>query len=155
MRKIILKIFIAIFAITANLYSQNNIDPAKLPGINFNDNTVFKKQFNKFIIGYNYGDTGRALDSLLSANYYLYGWETGTTVNWNWYGNNTDYYLRIRPLGWNDDHGVGACQAVYYEPSITVNKNENFTPDPNSTGGAIFGFQNKNYLLLCCNLFDI
>jgi hypothetical protein len=141
MKNKIFKILIALFAISLNLYSQNNIDPPTLPNINFNDTNVFKKHFNDFIIGWNYGDTGRQLDILNSTNFNLLSWETtNDTIPWRFYGDSINWFLRIKPLGFPSDESVGGCQAVYYEPAINVISTDNFIPDSNNTGGAVFGF---------------
>jgi hypothetical protein len=141
MKNKIFKILIALFAISLNLYSQNNIDPPTLPNINFNDTTVFKKYFSDFIRGWNYGDTGRQLDILNSINFNLCSWETtNDTMPWRFYGDSINWYLRIKPLGFPSDESVGGCQAVYYEPAITVDTNESFTAGPENIEGAVFGF---------------
>lgn len=155
MKKYIIIIIFTILFHSIEIFSQNNIDPPILPQtysgqgtLNFNDTEVFSKSFNNFILGWNNGTDGRQLDELMNNNYYLYGWETGIPVNWNNFGNNNNWYVRVRPLGYPDDHGVGACQAIFYDPAITINKDENFTPDPHSKGGSLFGFQNKNSNLI-------
>ena len=143
-------ILIAIFVITiTNLSAQDLIDPIVIPThpdttIDFNNTNIFAKNIPGFTLGWNYGMAGRQLDTLMKTNMYLHGWSQGDTLNWTNRGNNHNWYLSIYPLNQLSDVGIVCTQAMYYEPSITVNRNDNFTPGPNNIEGAVFGFQYKH-----------
>ncbi len=107
-------------------YSQNAIDPPVLPsGINdtvfsFDNTNIIHRMDDKFILGWNYGGPGRAMDSLMKSNHYLDHWETGMTITWANYGDNHNWYIRLWPLTTGTDASIVETQALYYEPSINV-----------------------------------
>ncbi|OGU60328.1 MAG: hypothetical protein A2X64_03810 [Ignavibacteria bacterium GWF2_33_9] len=71
MKTIISSIFVIILVIP--LFSQNIIDPPKLPH-NFNDPGIYDRNFDKnnFLLGWNWGSPGKKLDDALGINYYHY-----------------------------------------------------------------------------------
>jgi len=82
MKKIIILTVILILAVKS-LYSQNSIDPPRLPDtvqfnpttihiVNFNNPTIFRKNTSDFQICWNYGEDGRQLDKLMSIKGYLH-----------------------------------------------------------------------------------
>lgn len=161
MRKITILTILFLIIINGKyeLYSQNNINPPVLSGsaldtllngstvtatVNFHDQNVYNRNMTDFILGYNYGTEGRQLDKLLNSNTYLSHWETSCDYDWNHYGDYNNWYLRIRPFGVGGDINVCSSFAMYYEPAITVDTSETFTPGAENKYGALFGFRYKD-----------
>ncbi len=147
-----LLIYLVLLIIIVNeIFSQNRIDPASLRAytdtiVNFDDTNIFAKDWNGYMIGWNYGDGGKEFDQLMSSNFYLHGWSS--PIDFSKFGDNHYWYLTIEPLNQalyvGNDRGVIGTQALYYEPRINVVSDDSFTPDSINTGGAVFGFQNRN-----------
>lgn len=147
MKKLLIFAVLIILTIS-NLKSQDLIDPPAIVTqgdtiIDFNNTAVFDKGWNDFLCGWNYGSLGKQFDELMNSNYYLHGWSTGQDLGWLNRGAGHRWYLTIYPLNQFSDVTVGVTQAIVFEPSIEVDKTDNFTPGPNNTEGAVFGFQNK------------
>jgi hypothetical protein len=70
MKKIIIAIALSFMVI--NLYSQNIVDPPKLSNFNTINTNIYDINFNKdsFLLGWNWGSAGLALDQALNMNYY-------------------------------------------------------------------------------------
>jgi hypothetical protein len=111
MRKLIMNkftLFLALVLLTvSNIFSQNRIDPQSIRVyqdeiVNFDDTTVFAKNWNDFIIGWNYGGLGRQFDQLMNSKFYLNGWEIKNNytqdLDFTNRGNNHNWYLTISPL---------------------------------------------------------
>lgn len=150
MKKLLIYLFLLILIVSVAL-SQNRIDPKSIRDytdtiVNFDDANLFAKDWNGYMIGWNYGDGGKEFDQLMNSNFYLHGWSSN--INFSQFGNNHYWYLTIEPLNQalyvGNDRGVIGTQALYFEPKINVVSDDSFTPDSSYTGGAVFGFQNRN-----------
>ena len=165
MRTFILIMLISILGLN-NLTSQNIIDPAKLPvavidtiridsivtrNVNFNDTTIYRKNFDRVIIGWNHGNEGWQLDSIYGINHYLRSWESGVTYSWQRFGRNNNWYIAIRPIATNDDATITKSASVYYFPSITPDTSDSFTPGSQNANGRVYGFRDKDQNLTTSN----
>ena len=162
MKKIIILSFL-LLSVLFGLKAQNNIDPQVLSGtyvdtllnrsivtatVNLYDTTVYQRKMTDFVRGWNYGFFGRQLDELMSINADLHHWEsTNDSFGWDYYGDSINWYIRIKPFGSSSDVNVCSVHALYYEPAITVDQTEGFTPGPENKNGAIFGFMTKDIKL--------
>ena len=157
MRKIIILTILLCLTISG-LYTQNNINPLVLSGsvlhtlrngdtittsVNFTDQTIYKRNMTDFVRGWNYGYVGRQIDKLMSTSMDLQHWESGVTYDWDHYGDSINWYVRIEPLGSGGDINICSSYAMYYEPVITVDTTETFTPGAENKYGALFGFRYK------------
>lgn len=144
------KLFIlaVIFMITGNtaLLAQDIIDPSPLPRID--TSSFINRTQPGFILGWNWGSTGRALDQALNINtYHDYPFSSTDTE---------DSICVIEPI--NIDRQVMAArntnnlfnaQTLYLKPGLelALSALSNFEPRDWNTSGAVFGFQNRDFIV--------
>ena len=140
MRKYYLFIVILVFSCLA-CYSQNQLDPQPL---NINWGNYFKPDASEFPLIWNWGSIGYPLDEAMDIRY----WHNGTEqVNSNFHCPNQ---MRISQPPNNiangpTDTNLLNCQAIIYEPTITVDTTMNFKPRYGDSLGSVFGFRYRNF----------
>ncbi|MBK9249460.1 MAG: hypothetical protein IPM69_15430 [Ignavibacteria bacterium] len=154
-----MKLFLAVIifiSCCSSTFSQDLIDPPSLPH-NFNDTSVYDRNFNHFIIGWNWGGPGRKMDEALHANYYhmQYHPENGSgdssftdTLHFGKNGRrvvsmyNADSLILIGQHPDTNQRING--QSILYKPVLTVDTSQWFIPRPYDRDGSVFGFKYKN-----------
>ncbi len=127
------------------LYSQNIIDPPKLS--QFDTSPVVDKNFNGFIIGWNWGTPGAMLDSAMYINtYHGFDFESDDYLE--------DTYVMVPPVKW-DSYIVGGrnnnyifnAHCLYFDPSLIVDTSQSFIPRANDNTGAVMGFMDRDSIV--------
>lgn len=150
-----LKYFPLFILFSFSCYCQNIIDPPRLP-IGFDSTALFDRTFNDttFILGWNWGSPGRALDEAMRINFYHDGYEPGVTDSSD-YTSDTLYIPNHRKAvqvtgvsgGRNSKFILNAHSQILY-PVIEVDSTSDFVPRAFDNTGSVFGFLNKNKVVI-------
>ncbi len=148
--------------ISFNLYSQNIIDPPKI--YSRDTSSVFDGSTNKFLIGWNWSNKGSKIDSLLGINAHhglpwLFTPDYTKRDPWVVYDYSSDMLDSAKGivilnnivdnliLGSRSDTAVFNGISLHLEPTLIVDKSDNFKPRFGDSTGAVYGFQYRNFLI--------
>jgi hypothetical protein len=139
-----------------NSYSQDIIDPPRLFDKTNSNWEVYPNIFmdlsqkiineRTFILGWNWGNISEKLDDALKVNYY-HGYvafpQSQSTDTFDVIDNAR--IIDNLPMASNRrDHAILNAFSAYFEPTITVDTTDNFTPRAADKTGAVFGWRGKN-----------
>lgn len=145
-----LKYFPVLILLTVASYSQNVIDPPILP-IGFDSTALFDRNFNDttFILGWNWGSPGRALDEAMRINFYHDGYGDETTMETYTSSDSCipGHRKAVQVTGVSGGRSGGFilnAHSLMLYPTITVDSTQSFVPRAFDNTGSVFGFMNKN-----------
>ena len=146
-----LKYFPLIILLTLNIFSQDTIDPPRLP-INFNNPEIFDRNFNDttFILGWNWSSFGRRLDEAMRINYFHQGYDLSydndsTFTHSSLYIPNHRKAVQVTGVsGGRKKYFILNAHSLMLYPVITIDSTSGFIPREFDSTGSVFGFLNKN-----------
>jgi hypothetical protein len=139
-----------------NLYSQDIIDPPRLfdksaqNWVAYTGHSIYlpdKFYTGKdFLLAWNWGNRGEELDKVLNIKYYhgYLGYINNQNSDTLDVIDNSVIIENLAMAGGRQSHVILNAFSAYYEPTLTVDTTNNFTPRVADKTGAVFGWRGKS-----------